>query len=104
MSAKSDPMLTGPEAAQRCGVTAGTWRGYVHRKVAPAPDDPDEGRPVNRRQPRWKTSTVDYFKENRIGQGRRPTMHLAYQHIQGSVPDCSGCQTYLRDHGRGART
>lgn len=67
----TDPLLTGPEAAARLGLTAGTWRGYVHRGLAPKPDDPDEGRPANRRSPRWRTSTVDRFAANRAGQGRR---------------------------------
>lgn len=67
----TDPLLTGPEAAERIGVTAGTWRGYVARGYAPKPDDPDDDRPANRRMPRWRTSTVDHFAANRIGQGKR---------------------------------
>jgi hypothetical protein len=66
----ADPLLTGPEAAKRAGVTPGTWRGYVFRGIAPPPDDPDDDRPANRRMPRWLTSTVDHFTENRIGRGK----------------------------------
>lgn len=69
---KPDSLLTGPEAAQRAGITPATWRGYVSRGYAPKPDDPDDGRPANRRSPRWLTSTVDHFRANRLGQGKRP--------------------------------
>lgn len=66
-----DPLLTGPQIAGRLGIQPGTWRGYVRRGLAPPADDPDEGRPVNRRSPRWRTSTVDRFAANRAGQGKR---------------------------------
>lgn len=67
----ADPLLTGPEVAERIGIGAATWRGYVSRGHAPQPDDPDDGRPINRRRPRWLTSTVDHFALNRPGQGAR---------------------------------
>lgn len=70
-AASSDPLLTGPEAAARIGITAGTWRSYVKRGYAPAADVPDDERPANRRSPRWLASTVDHFTANRRGQGRR---------------------------------
>lgn len=69
---KFDPLLTGPQAAERVGIAAATWRSYVHRGYAPPADDPDADRPPNRRSPRWLASTVDTFDANRIGQGKRP--------------------------------
>jgi hypothetical protein len=69
--ADPDPLLTGPEAAKRCNISANTWRGYVHRGYVPPADDPDEGRPVNRRSPRWYQSTVDHFRTHRRGHGAR---------------------------------
>lgn len=68
----NDPLLTGPDAAARIGIAPATWRSYVKRGYAPPADDPDGDRPANRRNPRWRTSTVDTFAANRIGQGRRP--------------------------------
>jgi hypothetical protein len=68
----ADVLLTGPEAAARIGLEPATWRSYVSKGYAPAADDPDAGRPVNRRSPRWLTSTVDDFAANRIGRGKRP--------------------------------
>jgi hypothetical protein len=67
----TDPLLTGPEAAARLGIAASTWRSYVARGYVPAADDPDEGNPnPNRRNPRWKTSTVERYRK-RAGQGAR---------------------------------
>jgi hypothetical protein len=67
----TDPLLTGPEAAALAGIAPATWRSYVARGYVPPADDPDDGRPANRRSPRWLTSTVERFAANRIGQGRR---------------------------------
>jgi hypothetical protein len=63
--------LSGPEAAARAGIAGPTWRSYVSRGYAPQPDDPDLGRPPQRRNPRWLTSTVDSFTANRLKQGTR---------------------------------
>lgn len=71
MTSKRDPMLTGPEAAERCGLAASTWRSYVRSGYVPPADDPDDDRPANRRSPRWRQSTVDRFMANRAGQGAR---------------------------------
>ncbi len=68
-----DSLLTGPQVAGRLGISPGTWRGYVSRGRAPAPDDPDVGRPPNRRQPRWKTSTIDTWQTDRPGPGEGST-------------------------------
>jgi hypothetical protein len=73
VTAKKDPLLTGPEAAERAGIAPATWRSYAARGYVPPADDPDDDRPPNRRSPRWKTSTVDHFIANRIGQGNRPS-------------------------------
>lgn len=63
-----DDLLTGPQVAALLGVKAATWRGYVSRGQAPAPDDPDDGRPAERRTPRWRRSTVETWREARRGQ------------------------------------
>lgn len=67
-------LLTGPEAAERLGLTPATWRSYVAKGYAPAANDPgDVGQPANRRAPRWLTSVIDHFAANRIGRGKRST-------------------------------
>jgi hypothetical protein len=72
VTANHDPLLTGPEAAARCGLAASTWRSYVRGGYVPPADDPDDGPgPANRRSPRWYRSTVDAFRANRLGQGAR---------------------------------
>lgn len=53
------------------GMTPNTWRSYVSRGYAPAPDDPDLGRPVNRRTPRWKLSTVADWQHTRVRRKKR---------------------------------
>lgn len=77
MSKERDPLLTGPEAAERCGLAASTWRGYVRAGYVRAADDPDLGSPPNRRTPRWRQSYVDHFRTHRIGQGRGPKTRVA---------------------------
>jgi predicted DNA-binding transcriptional regulator AlpA len=67
----ADPLLTGPQVAARVGLAPATWRGYVSRGHAPAPDDPDDDRPPNRRQPRWRQSTIDRWQAARPGPGAR---------------------------------
>ncbi len=64
----SDDLLTGPQVAARLGITPGTWRGYVARGQAPPPDDPDTDRPASRRQPRWRTETIEAY----AGRTKRP--------------------------------
>lgn len=72
-----DPMLTGPQIAGRLGIAASTWRAYVARGQAPPADDPDDvdrhGQPIpkNRRQPRWKTSTIDTYATRTKRPGAR---------------------------------
>ncbi len=66
-----DPWLTSTEAAERAGIQARTFRKYVDMELAPPPDDPDADRPANRRIYRWRTSTIDHWMANRVGQGRR---------------------------------
>jgi hypothetical protein len=69
----SDPLLTAKQASERVGLKPATWRYYRKRGYVPPPDDPDNDPaiPQERRRPRWLTSTVDQFRENRLGQGRR---------------------------------
>jgi hypothetical protein len=59
--------------AARRGIKPGTWRAYVSRGQAPAPDDPDDadGRPPGHRRPLWRPETLDNFAWP--GQGRRTT-------------------------------
>jgi predicted DNA-binding transcriptional regulator AlpA len=68
---EADPLLSLHEAAARAGVADSTWRSYVSRERAPKPDDLDDGVAKQRRRPRWRTSTVDAFRDDRLGQGRR---------------------------------
>lgn len=57
-----DPLLTGPQAADRLGIEPSTWRAYVSRGQAPPPDDPDLGQIKQRRNPRWRQSVIDEIK------------------------------------------
>lgn len=64
------PLLTTAQAAARWGVTPGTFRGYVARGHAPAPDVPaPEGVSPNRSNPLWYADTLDSFP--RPGRGAR---------------------------------
>jgi hypothetical protein len=58
--------LTVTQAAQRAGITPGAWRSYVTRGRAPKPDGQHDGR-----TPWWWDSTVDQWRTNRPGRGRR---------------------------------
>lgn len=69
------------EAASHCRIQPGTWRDYVARGRAPAPDDPDEGAPASRRRPRWKAETVRAWQASRPGKGGRPKR--AREHPRG---------------------
>lgn len=57
-------------AAELCGIQPSTWRTYVARGQAPAPDDPDESAPPERRRPRWRRTTVEGWHAQRPGPGR----------------------------------
>jgi hypothetical protein len=73
-----DPTLTVAESVawlKEHGLTIreDTWRGYVSRGRAPSADEPGEG-PVNRRQPKWRESTLRAYlarKNERGGQAWR---------------------------------
>jgi hypothetical protein len=68
-----DPWLTVAQAAERARVTPATWRSSVTRGWAPPPDDPgDESQAANRRNPRWRRSTVDAYIQRRKPYPRRP--------------------------------
>lgn len=59
-------LLSVSEAAALAGVAASTWRTYVARGQAPAPDvyvTPD--------RPRWRRATVEAWMAARPGQGTR---------------------------------
>lgn len=71
VSADPDELLTGPQIARLLEITPGSWRVYVSTGVAPRADEPDEGLPPNRRNPKWKLSTVRAFVQGRKGQGYR---------------------------------
>jgi hypothetical protein len=60
-----DPWLTTADVCRVLRIAPDTWRAYVNRGQAPAPDDPDLGRPANRRTLRWRESTVRRYVANR---------------------------------------
>lgn len=75
----ADDLLTGAESAALAGVSAATWRNYVSKGLAPAADEPgDLGSPPNRRTPKWRRATVEHFRNNRRGQGRRTDVAAAH--------------------------
>jgi predicted DNA-binding transcriptional regulator AlpA len=67
---RADPsrLLTTAEVSRLLGIKPHTWRTYVLRGQAPAPDAPDLETPVNRRLPRWRLSTVREYVQNRKRQ------------------------------------
>lgn len=70
MDATADDEIKGNEQAARyVGVSVNTWRPYVARGQAPAPDrrEIQGGHAI----PVWKRSTLDHFKANRPGPGAR---------------------------------
>ncbi|GAB1646753.1 helix-turn-helix transcriptional regulator [Krasilnikovia sp. MM14-A1259] len=73
----ADAWLDPTEAAALAGVAPSTWRSYVSRGYAPAPDDPDSGSAPQRRRPRWRTSAVEAFRIDRRGQGTRSDLSKA---------------------------
>lgn len=62
----ADPgrLLSGPEVAELLGIRPSTWRSYVVKGLAPAPADPDEGRPAARRCPRWSLAQVREYRQD----------------------------------------
>lgn len=62
-----DPLINSREAAELAGCTMRGWWSAVRGGYAPQPDVPDRERPVNRREPKWRTSTV-----LRYVAGRKP--------------------------------
>ena len=58
--------LTVPQVAARLGIAESTWRAYVARGQAPAPD----GR-YGARLSWWWSSTVDGWDAGRPGSGAR---------------------------------
>lgn len=61
--------LTNADAAALAGVAPSTWRDYVARGRAPAPD----GRLG--RTPWWRPDTITTWLETRPGQGARTDLH-----------------------------
>jgi len=55
------------QAAARLGVKPSTWRAYMAREQAPAPD----GREEISGTPWWWDSTIDAFGKARPGRGAR---------------------------------
>lgn len=54
------------EVAAYLGIEAGTWRSYVARNQAPAPDGHH-----SERSPWWYVATIDTWRRDRPGQGAR---------------------------------
>lgn len=65
VTADPDRLLTSAKVAACLGIRPDTWRSYVTRGRAPAPDVPDLETPVNRRRPLWKVSTVRRYVQNK---------------------------------------
>ena len=65
----SEEWWTVADCAAYVGVDPMTWRGYVSRGTAPAPDDPDDDRVPQRRTPRWRPGTVQAWQETRMRPG-----------------------------------
>lgn len=73
-----DPWLYGPQAAEEMGMSPAWWRSAGRAeygdKYRPYPDDPGDLRlPANRRNARWRLSTVRNFQ--RAGQGTRTDLY-----------------------------
>lgn len=62
----ADPerLLSGPEVAAVLGIRPDTWRAYVNRGQAPAPDVPGVGC-AERRRPKWRLSTVRAYHQGK---------------------------------------
>jgi hypothetical protein len=71
-----DPWLTGPEVASVLGIKPVSWRTAVAKGYAPPADDPGVG-PVNRRNPRWRLSSVRRYELSRPGRGARTDLRKA---------------------------
>ncbi|CUU55340.1 hypothetical protein CcI49_10510 [Frankia sp. CcI49] len=66
----ADPLMTVIEVANHLRLTASSWRAEVADGTAPAPDEPDDDKPVHRRRPRWRRSTVDAWNAQRRLRGQ----------------------------------
>jgi hypothetical protein len=65
--------LTANLAAEMAGVRPNTWRAYVARGHAPAPD----GREELSRHPYWLETTVSAWKASRPGPGARTDLRTS---------------------------
>lgn len=63
-----DDLLSTGQVAELLGISPGTWRGYVHRHQAPAPDPADA---VDKRTPRWRRDVIEAWAAQRPGRGGR---------------------------------
>lgn len=73
---QSDPLLGGPEVAERIGVSPGTWRSLIRDGYTPPPDEPDAERSANARRPKWRASTIDAWQAARPGRGKYARRHV----------------------------
>ena len=62
-------LLTVTEAAALAGIGESTWTSYVSRGRAPEADGPRDASTSWR--PRWHRTTVEHWRDNRDGQGKR---------------------------------
>lgn len=75
--AGGDVLLTGPECAERIGVTAAGWRSLKRGGYVPPADVPDDDdKPVNLRRPMWRASTIDAWRASRPGTGNYARRHV----------------------------
>jgi predicted DNA-binding transcriptional regulator AlpA len=68
--AHPDRLLTAAEAAALLGMSAATFRAQARRSGL-TPDEPQLDRPVNRRSPRWKLSTIAKWQHTRRGRATK---------------------------------
>lgn len=106
--------LSHAEAAALAGVTPKSWTTMVGRGYAPQPDDAgDLTVPATRRRPRWKRSTIEQWKDNRPGRGRKRTtprearLSIAMEQVKSvsaQVEEITGTApfTYVTEPGDGS--
>jgi len=73
MAQRVDELIGNEAAAAYVGVNVNTWRPYVKRGQAPAPDRREIS--GGHALPVWKKTTLDRWMASRPGQGARTDLH-----------------------------
>lgn len=69
-----DPLMSTAEAAGLAGMRPDSWRSLVRSKRIPVADDPgDLSVSANRRNPRWRRSTVHRYMATRRTTRSKPS-------------------------------